>query len=198
MAEIAVEEKVYGWHFCNADATLGNGDGRAIVAGESLTVDGEASLCNHGLHASERARDALRYASGVVRAQRVWLRGDIQRDDNKMVARERHCIAMLTVDDTLRVLREFALWCAVEALENERRSGREPDERSWEAVWVTRRFLDGEATIEEMQTATHAAYAAADAAAHAAAYAAYAAADAAQNEKLESLLIDVMGLKAVA
>jgi hypothetical protein len=57
------------------------------------------------------------------------------------------------------------------------------DERSRNAIEIAERFLDGNATVQEVSAAAYAAayaaYAAADAAAYAAAYAAYAAADAA-------------------
>ena len=60
-----------------------------------------------------------------------------------------------------KVLFEFACWCAENALRRERRQGREPDERSWKAVEMRRRWLRGEATDEELSAAWSAAESAA-------------------------------------
>ncbi len=76
-------------------------------------------------------------------------------------------------------LRRFACDCAERALRRERRAGRKPDERSWEAVRVSRRFADGNATVEELAAARDAARDAWDAARAAARAAAWDAARAA-------------------
>lgn len=88
-------------------------------------------------------------------------------------------------------LRLLACGFAERALLRERKAGREPDERSWEAIEISRKFALGEVSETEKiaaADAADAAYAAADAAdaatyaapaAYAAAYAAHAAYDAA-------------------
>jgi len=83
-----------------------------------------------------------------------------------------------------KMLRLFACDCAERALTREREAGREPDVRSWEAVQVSRRFANGQATHEELSAARAAAASAAayaDDAATSAAYAAAYAADAATS-----------------
>jgi|SRR3989344_1058720 len=59
-----------------------------------------------------------------------------------------------------RELRLIACWCATRVLRAERVAGREPDERSWAAVAVSRRYADGLATAEELAAARDAAWAA--------------------------------------
>jgi hypothetical protein len=75
-----------------------------------------------------------------------------------------------------RVLHEFAIWCADEAL---KRVGN-PDPRSLNALEVKRRWLRGKATDEELAAARAAAWDAARAAMDAARAAAWAAMDAAR------------------
>lgn len=82
------------------------------------------------------------------------------------------------MDDRER--RVFACDCAERALLREREAGREPDERSWNAVAVARRFADGNASNEELEQAEAAAW---DARA-----AAWAAADAAADAALDAAL----------
>ena len=74
-----------------------------------------------------------------------------------------------------RIMRLFACDVAERALKRERKTGREPDPRSWEAVRVSRLYAAGKATREELA----AAWAAAREAARAAAWAARAAREAA-------------------
>ena len=52
-----------------------------------------------------------------------------------------------------RLQRLFACDCAERALQRERDAGREPDMRSWEAVAVSRRYANGQATDEERYAA---------------------------------------------
>lgn len=67
-----------------------------------------------------------------------------------------------------KALRLLACDFAERALVREREAGREPDERCWKAIEVSRRFANGEATHEELAAAEAAARAAALAAALAA------------------------------
>jgi len=61
-------------------------------------------------------------------------------------------------------LRLWACDCAERALRRERSAGRETDSRSWAAIGVARRFARGDATIDELDAARAAAWAAWDAA----------------------------------
>jgi hypothetical protein len=62
-----------------------------------------------------------------------------------------------------RDLRLHAVSSARRALLRERREGREPDPRSWEALRVARRYADGRATDEDLAAAWSAAWVAAKA-----------------------------------
>ena len=84
------------------------------------------------------------------------------------------CYASNAPDNALR---EFACWCARNALNAERKAGREPDPRSWTAVDVAERYARGEASQAELEAAWDAAYEDAfGAASNAASNAAYSAA----------------------
>ena len=58
-------EPIDAWWFAHADADgqvrLPHGDGRLVVVGETLTVEGEVVPCKHGLHASHRIIDAFKF-----------------------------------------------------------------------------------------------------------------------------------------
>lgn len=209
------------WHFAGVDDVgvprLGHNDGREIRVGETLTVDCKPVVCEAGLHACPHARDALGYAAGVSRACAVRLGGAIVQGEgghaDKCAATERTVIAMLSVEDTDRVLRAFARWCALQVI------------HLWAAPQVVRDYLTmGDEALRDAAcdagwpaawpAAWTAAWAAAQAAAldasgaaawataesttrdaaRAAAWAAAAARNA-QNAKLESMLREAMGLE---
>lgn len=142
------------WHFAAEDRRLGYGDGREIMAGQTLTVHDQPVMCQHGLHASRRAIDALDYAPGPV-ACLVTLGGEVLHDTDKSAGQER---TALWVFDSSRLLREFACDVAETGLLNERTAGREPDPRTFAAIEVTRRFMRGEATEGERAAASAAAW----------------------------------------
>src|SRR5690348_4555471 len=114
-----------GWHFSAANKRLGYGDGRLIRPGETLKVTGDPELCIHGLHASTRLIDALRYAPGPY-LWRVKLSGVIVRGDDKVVATER---TALWGFDAADMLREFARKCALDVV------------HLWDAPEVVIRYL---------------------------------------------------------
>ncbi len=59
---------------------LGYDDNRIVTVGETITVDGEPELCTHGLHASKRAIDALKYVpDGHIALCEVTLGGIVKR-----------------------------------------------------------------------------------------------------------------------
>ena len=164
-------DKLYR-HFLSDDGCLANSDGRKVVVGETYRIEDEPILCDYGFHASKCIIDALQYSPGAMVCQ-VQLGGTIIDGDDKVVAQER---TVLWMYDATRVLHEFALWCAEEAL----KLVDKPDPRSLEALRIKRLWLDGGATDEELSTARDAARAAAwDAAWDAARAAAWDARDAA-------------------
>ena len=101
------------WHIAENTCTLGHGDERLIVVGETLTVAGPIFMCEHGLHACERLLDALAYANGTVICE-VALGADAYTEDDKSVSSSRTCIAMTTPEVGERILRNFARWCALD------------------------------------------------------------------------------------
>ena len=163
-----------GWHFAaagpNGEPALR--DGSPARAG-TVAVSGPLKLCVRGLHASACVIDALYYAPGPW-LSRVELRGTVVMGDDKACAAER--VARGYVDVT-NVLREFAVRCAVRALEREQDAGREPDTRSWVACDLALGGFAGVVDVEMLREAYNAAAAAAADADAAAPYAATVAAD---------------------
>ena len=108
---------VVGWWF-SREAELPNGDGRAVIVGETLTVDAAKVVpCKYGLHASPLALDALQYAPGSL-LWRVELGGRIVSHGDpidKYAASERKIIAGGI--DVSPMLREFARWCALQVID---------------------------------------------------------------------------------
>ena len=168
LREVGVEPAVLAWHWVADNRTLR--DGTPVEAGRlyELPEGKTPALCRRGFHASERALDALQYAPGAVIC-RVELSGQIVRDpinhSDKLVASRRR---VLWLADATRVLHEFACDVAEATLVAERDAGREPDQRSWDAIAVKRRWLTGEATDAQLAAAKAAARDAAEDAAWAA------------------------------
>ena len=144
------------WHFV-ADDKL-RGGGIPAAPGETERWNGPLVLCRSGLHASKRALNALELApcGRTTQVRLVTLGGQVLHDDDKSVASERTIIASA---DCTRTLYEYALWCA----ESVRHLM--TDARSANALDVRRRWLDGQATDDELAAAGAAARAAAWAAA---------------------------------
>ena len=137
---------IRAWHFSNG--TLGYEDNRPIIQGLSLACEPDKiGLCNYGFHASLDIRDALRYApNDTTTISLVELGGSIIEDDGKCVASIRRHLAVANCE---RTLHEFAIWCAEQALA----LIDIPDPRSLETLAVKRRWLDGNATDEELADA---------------------------------------------
>ena len=176
---------ILAWHFCKVHrfaAVLR--DGTTIVPAV-MTHTGPLVLCKSGLHASERAIDALSYAPGPI-VCRVECDGAIVRGDDKLVCTVRR---VLWKAHSVRALKLWACDCAERALLREREHGREPDPRSWRGIEVQRAYIDGRATRDELKQAEADANAARDAAWDAARAAAGAAAwDAARAAQRKHLL----------
>ena len=92
------------YYFSESNKKLRYGDDRQIRKGRTHKVKGEPVMCEHGLHASKRALDALGYAPGSY----LWvveMAGKIVEGDDKIVATERAYIDGFEASD---LLREFA------------------------------------------------------------------------------------------
>ena len=149
--------------------------------GRWVKVEGELVPCRNGLHLC--TIDQLLAWLGPT----IWVaeagRERIEQKD-KIVARRARLVAATEWNE--RTARLFACDCAERALKRERKAGREPDERSWEAIRVARLFANGETGYAARDAARDAAWAAARAAARAAAW--DAARDAERRWQAERLL----------
>ena len=174
-------EKWIGWHFLGADKRLRHddeySDGRPVVVGEWMAAqmpEGYTApvLCESGMHASKRAIDALRYAPGPILC-RVELRGELAEGTDKATAIERRVLWMADAD---RMLREFAIWCAEQAIETVAKLDgltdldRKALDAGRECNRIGRLYLDGKASAAAWGAASDAASAAAWAAAWGAAW----------------------------
>lgn len=127
-----------------------------VEAGRTYRADGPLKMCANGMHASRWAIDALAHAPGPIVCA-VELRGEILHDSDKSVARERR---VLWLADAARVLREFALIVATDALCEQQARGRFVDPRLMAALECWDKWLAGEATEatdEELRRAAEAA-----------------------------------------
>ena len=108
---------IRAWWVAPADMKLPHGDGRPVVMGETLKIDGLPKLCERGLHASRNPLDALGFRNSP-HLVRVELSGDVAEDENKLCATERRHIWHV---DATATLREFAAWCRDRAIDNAER-----------------------------------------------------------------------------
>ena len=100
------------YYFASKDRRLWYSDNRLIEEGVTHTVEPPLNLCNHGLHASRRAIDALLYAPGPTICI-VELSGEILHADDKSCATER---TYLDVFDGGDLLSKFARRCALDVI----------------------------------------------------------------------------------
>ena len=137
------------WHFLPEDKRLGYGDGRLVEVGATLECKGDPELCSNGMHGSARLIDALKYASGPI-VCRVDIEGDVIEEEDKLCGRRRTVLWMMDATD---LLHEFACQCAEDALA----LLEEPDSRSVAAIAAKRRWLEGDISDDELDTARAAA-----------------------------------------
>ena len=108
--------KIKAWHFAIANnkgqPILGFGDGREIIDGSTLSINGPINMCKNGLHGSVKILDALGYASGPI-ITRVEISGDIIIGHNKIVGRNRKCLWHYSVQDSEELLRYFTRMSAL-------------------------------------------------------------------------------------
>ena len=119
-------QRVEAWHFLADDCRFGYDDGNIAAPGYVYSVEGPIKLCEWGLHASERAIDALQYATGNM-IGRVVLSGKIIRGNDKLVATHREYLWIADAEETLR---SFARWAALQVI------------HLWNAPDVVRRYLE--------------------------------------------------------
>ena len=169
-------QRVESWHFLANDRRFGHDDGNIAAPGYVYSVEGPIKLCEWGLHASERAIDALQYAPGNM-IGRVVLSGEIIRGDDKLVATHREYLWIADAEETLR---SFARWSALQVI------------HLWNAPDIVRRYLEsGDKSLRLV--ANSAAYSAANSAANSAAYSA---ADGAANSAAYSSAATAAGVAA--
>ena len=177
-----------GWYFSRESKRLRYGDERLIEVGTTHQVEGEPVLCEHGLHASKRLIDALRYAPGCT-LWRVKLSKNVVRGDDKAVALKRR---YLEEYDARPMLVEFTQWCAKRARKQaDANDVNDADYAIYTAAAAYAAYAAYAAAADAADAADAAAYAAAatTAAAYAAAYdAAYDAERKKQNKRLVKLV----------
>jgi len=103
------------WRFVSGDLRLAHDDGRRIVAGKTLRVDGPAVLCGRGFHGSLTLRDALdtgaKYTSNpLLTSSRIS--GNVNVGIKKLCGTILHTDWIATREETDRFLRLWAVWCA--------------------------------------------------------------------------------------
>ena len=111
---MSTPKSILGWWFSKSDGLPYN-DGRRIVVGETLHVDGEIMPCERGLHLSEHLIDALQYAPGPI-LWRVEGSGTVVPHGNpvdKYACSDRKALWMI---DATPVLRRFARACALDVI----------------------------------------------------------------------------------
>ena len=101
------------YFFSESNKRLGYGDNRIIKLGRTHKVKGQPVLCKHGLHASKKPLDALKYAKSPI-IWKVELSGIVVHGDDKSVATERTYIKGGI--DITEVLRKFARMCALDVI----------------------------------------------------------------------------------
>ena len=164
---MAQPDHIDGWWFSDA-LVLPHGDGRRIKLGRTHHVTGSIVPCQHGLHLSANAIDALNYATGAF----VWR---VRGHGTVVVNRDKAACSGRTYlrggIDVSGVLRHFARLCALDVI------------HLWDAPDIVRQYLrTGDPRIRDAagDAARTAAWAAARAAARAAGDAARAPRDAAR------------------
>ena len=129
--------------------------------GKFLKVDGKIVPCRSGLHFCRE--DQLLNWLGPV----IWEfepRGEILDAGDKLVCEQGRLLSRCDGWNE-RTARLFAVDCATRALNREKKAGRTPDKRSYEALKVARRFANGDASVDELAAAGAATWDAARAAA---------------------------------
>jgi hypothetical protein len=128
-------ERVLAWHFLAADRRLSNGDGRLVVPGETLSVNGHVGPWYWGLHGCESPVSALDCVWGPI-CERTEHSGEIKRKKDVLCSTERRCLWLV---DARQAAMLFLASRAASALQ---RAG-VTDPRCWMAVHVCREVAAG-------------------------------------------------------
>ena len=145
------------YHFLRDDMTAGSGNEPAWKIGETRTIEGELKMCGHGYHSSPSWFDCLSYAYGSMACMvDIPKRGTVKNGD-KSVSRSRTLVDARNAEKTLRY---WACDCAERAL----KVAKVTDDRSWNAIRVTRLYNEGKATKQELTAAAESARSAAESA----------------------------------
>lgn len=116
----------------------------------------DIQLCEKGFHACETALQSLEFVYGD-RWFIVEARGKIIKEKGKkFVAQEMRLIKELPID---KIVKRFALWCAKDCLANYTKKYPE-DKRVSECIRITEAYLDGKASLSELNAAGSAAWSA--------------------------------------
>lgn len=111
---VSREQGVLGWHFGLDSGRLAYADGRWIRTGALFDVpEGKLYLKGYGLHSSEKALDALRYAGGCT-ISRVLSHGRIVQGSDQLCASQREHLAVIRPEQGKALIREFIRWCALD------------------------------------------------------------------------------------
>ena len=105
--------------------------------------------CRSGYHVCE-PRDLLEWIGPAI--FEVEVRGKTIRAENKTVVQQARLIRRCNGWND-RTTRLFAIDCAQRALNREKRAGRTPDKRSYEALRVARLYANGKATADDLAAA---------------------------------------------
>jgi hypothetical protein len=156
----------------NADRTpFWGGSGQWPVEGEWLEVKGPLEPCANGLHVCHGEEQLLHWLGPAIWTVEVdGEQIEHNADTPKLVVRRARLVQRVEAW-TERTARLFAADCAERSLRYYEREYPN-DQRPRQAITVARRFANGQATTNELDTAWAAAWAAAGAAAGAAARAA--------------------------
>ena len=135
---LALDETRIGYNFVGATLR----DGRPVPPDrEWLVHEGDATLCESGLHASRHPSDALSYAPGSTLCL-VECEDIVTEHDDKLVCRRRRIVARIDATDLLwRAAREYAqavlhLWDAPQVVKDFLASGDESlSAAAWDAAW---------------------------------------------------------------
>ena len=114
--------------------------------GKWIEVTGPLRACQNGLHVC-RLEQLVDWLGSTI--WRVEIQGERIEQSDKIVARQGRLLSRCEgwTDKSARL---FAVACARRALERERKAGREPDTRSWNALTVATAYANGLATDEQL------------------------------------------------
>ncbi len=88
------------WYFAPEGNRLKYQDNRLIRVGVTHRIEGKPETCSHGLHASNRIIDALKYSQTNI-LYRVELSGEMDRAEDKIAAQSRKYLQRFDMESIL-------------------------------------------------------------------------------------------------